>query len=414
MSKARYYLEQTVPELEDLQKKGLFEKQEITQIMRRRTDFEHRLNSRGSKTRDYLKYVEFEENLEKLRKKRYARLSKAGLINTKPSISDWASERRILFIFDRSIQKFPSDFLLWENYLNFAKKHKIFKKIYTIYNQLLQLHPTHVQSWLNAANFEYEVVGSAKNARNLFQKALRFNKDSSKLWIEYALFELSYVTKLLNRRKILGLVTEKQQLEHEASEQKEDFDGKDMIQVPSFTRDEARDQLNQLPDADLNMLGNPETNPALRGDVALTIFDIGIETLWNFKKSNQVIKEFDFKYDLALKFIEVFNKFSDLDRNYLNNHVVNYLTSNFGTQVKCMYLDITIPLVNLTIKDEAFIEMLQFSTKKYLTYKKKISDNAEQLELKNFFTQFIIERYLQDQKLDDKTKALLNTILKRL
>ncbi|KAH3687097.1 hypothetical protein WICPIJ_001926 [Wickerhamomyces pijperi] len=415
MSKARYYLEQTVPELEDLQKKGLFEKQEITQIMRRRTDFEHRLNSRGSKTRDYLKYVEFEENLEKLRKKRYARLSKAGLVNTKPSISDWASERRILFIFDRSIQKFPNDFLLWENYLNFAKQRKIFKKIYTIYNQLLQLHPTHVQSWLNAANFEYEVVGSAKNARTLFQKGLRFNKDSSKLWIEYALFELSYITKLLNRRKILGLVTEKQQLEHESSEQKGgDFGTDDMIKVPSFTRDEARDQLNQLPDADLNMLGNPETNPALRGDVALTIFDIGMDTLWGFKKANQMANEFDFKYDLALKFIDVFNKFTDLDRDYLNSHVVQYLTRSFSNEIKCVYLDITIPLINCSIKDGKFIESLQFATKKYLIFKKKLGNEADQLELKNLFTQFIIERFLQDEETDDKTKALLNTILKKL
>lgn len=65
-------------------------------IMRRRTDFEHRINSRGSKSRDYLKYVEFESNLEKLRKKRYNRLSSVGLINTKPSISDWADRKSVV------------------------------------------------------------------------------------------------------------------------------------------------------------------------------------------------------------------------------------------------------------------------------------------------------------------------------
>lgn len=69
--KVRYYLEQSVPELEDLKAKGLFDKNEITMIMRRRTDFEHRIQGRGSKPRDFLKYADFEGNLEKLRKKRY-------------------------------------------------------------------------------------------------------------------------------------------------------------------------------------------------------------------------------------------------------------------------------------------------------------------------------------------------------
>ncbi|KAH3673065.1 hypothetical protein WICMUC_003898 [Wickerhamomyces mucosus] len=415
MSKARYYLEQTVPELEDLQNKGLFTKQEITQIMRRRTDFEHRLNSRGSKVRDYLQYVEFESNLEKLRKKRYTRLSKVGLINTKPSISDWANERRILFIYDRSIQKFPNDFLLWENYLNFAKKQKLFKKIYKIYNQLLQLHPTHVPSWLNAAQFEYEVIGSAKNARILFQRALRFNKDSKKLWLNYTIFELSYITKLLNRRKILGLVTESQQIEHENSEKKAQDLNDDLIELPKITNDEIKDQLNHLPDVDLNMLGNADTNPALRGDVSLTIFDVCIETLWNFKKSNPMIKEFEFKFQISLDFLNIFDKFPDLDRSYLNNHIIQYLIINFSHEVKTTYLDIIITLRNLSIEDPEFIEYLQFSVKKYLAYKKKSNFSDDQLnELKNLVSQFLVTEYLQHDSIDEKTKSILNSIIKKL
>ena len=67
--KIRYYLEQSVPELEDLKIKGLFDKNEITMVMRRRTDFEHRITGRGCKPKDFLRYTEFETNLEKLRKR---------------------------------------------------------------------------------------------------------------------------------------------------------------------------------------------------------------------------------------------------------------------------------------------------------------------------------------------------------
>jgi U3 small nucleolar RNA-associated protein 6 len=410
-SKVRYYLEQSVPELEDLQKKGLFDKQEINLVMRRRTDFEHRLSSRGSKPRDYLKYVEFETNLEKLRSKRYSRLSSVGLVHTKPSISDWASERRITFIYDRGVQKFPNDFQIWENYISFAKKQKMFKKIYKIYTQLLQLHPTSIASWISAANFEFEYVGSAKNARTLFQRSLRFNKDSKKLWLTYTIFELSYITKLLNRRKILGLMTEKQQLEHEASEKKAmEEDG--LIELPGVTDSELKGQLNSLPDVDMNMLGNPETNPALRGDVALTVFDVCMETLFKLK-TNTNITEFEFKYDLCQEFLGVFDKFEALDRLYLGQHVVNYLIRQFAQEPKSVVLDVTLPLRNATFHDENLIEVLQAATKKYMAYKAKAQDR-EKSELKSLFSQFLSEKFLQDTSIEDKTKQIIVAITKRL
>lgn len=385
-------------------------------IMRRRTDFEHRINSRGSKSRDYLKYVEFESNLEKLRKKRYNRLSSVGLINTKPSISDWAAERRILFIYDRSIKKFPNDFALWENYLEYAKKQKLFKKIYKIYTSLLQLHPTSTSSWISAAKFEFEFVGSAKNARTLFQKGLRFNKDSKKLWLSYTIFELSYITKLLNRRKILGLITEKQQLEHEQSETKaqdvEDEEN-DLITLPGITNEELKTELNNLPDANLNMLGNPETNPALKGDVALTVFDVCMDTLFKLKKST-VQDEFEFKYDLALEFLNIFNKFEDLDRLYLSSHVVNYLLQHFSNKVQVLILDITLSLRNETIESETFIDSLQSSTKKYLAYKEKIKDQNDKSDLKLKYSSFLNEQFLQQESINDKTKQILHSIIKKL
>ncbi|KAK4996620.1 U3 snoRNP protein, partial [Cryomyces antarcticus] len=47
--KARFYLEQSVPELHELERKKIFTKDEITSIASKRSDFEHILNARGSK-----------------------------------------------------------------------------------------------------------------------------------------------------------------------------------------------------------------------------------------------------------------------------------------------------------------------------------------------------------------------------
>lgn len=392
--------------------------------MRKRTEFEHAINSRGSKPRDYMRYVEFESNLDKLRAKKYKRLSSAGLIDTKPSISDWAGERRILFVYSRAVRKFPNDLQLWDNYLNFAKSKKSFKKIYKIYNELLQLHPTSVNSWISAANFEFETVGSAQNARVLFQKALRFNKDSKRLWLTYTIFELTYISKLLNRRKLLGLMTEKQQLEHEKSEQSaikakleangagDEDDDDNIIRLGAFTNDEIKDSLNTLPEADINMLGNPETNPALKGDIALTIFDICMKTLTDLHKST-LKSTFEFQYELSLQFLDIFNKFDDLDKIYLKNHVIKYLLSNYSNKIKVLYLDITLLLKSIDINDEHFNNYLQLSTKKYLKYKQNLKADDEKLKIKQLYQEFLTENFIKNNT-NEKLTQILNSIIKKL
>lgn len=365
--KVRYYLEQSVPELEDLKVKGLFDKNEITMIMRRRTDFEHRITGRGSRPRDYLKYSEFENNLEKLRKKRYTRLSKVGLIDTKPSISDWAGVRRIMFILDRGTKKFPGDQQLWAEYLTYAKENGAIKVVYKIYSRLLQLQPRNVDAWLSAAKYEFEVNANAKGTRLLFQRGLRLNPESTILWLSYAQFELTYISKLLARRKLLGLLTE--------SEEKKETD--DMIVLP-----QAEATLN-LPDADMNMLGSPETNPALKGDVFLAVFDECVKAMG---------------FDVVEKFLQLIDQFEDLDRDYLYNHVLNYIQKEYPDDIRTVFIDITLPIRTTN-------EGLQLSVNKFMAYKAKNPNK----ELTNMF----VNRLMQIDG-NDKVKSLIQAIIKKI
>ena len=91
--KARFYLEQSVPELREWERREIFTKvglrprfsnklsladsvaqDEIASIARKRSDFEHTLNARGSHPSDYARYVDYEMNLDLLRRKRVKRL----------------------------------------------------------------------------------------------------------------------------------------------------------------------------------------------------------------------------------------------------------------------------------------------------------------------------------------------------
>lgn len=410
--KVRYYLEQSVPELEDLQNKGLFERKEITMIMRRRTDFEQRIQGRTCQPRDFIRYTEFESNLEKLRLKRYRRLAEVNLVKTKTSVSDWAGVRRILFTFDRATRKFPSDLDLWLRYLALAKEHGAIKVVYKVYSKLLQLQPRNIDAWLSAAKYEFEENSNAKGARVLFQRGLKINPELLVLWLNYAQFELAYVSKLLARRQVLGLVTEKQQreeLNREESERKsaleqdgdDDMD-KDVIQLPD---DEVSEQLNHLPEADMNVLGNPETNPVLRGDVALTVFDLCVvELLKHVPAHSTTTTDKSRTFDVVHGFLRVVDQFPNLNRDHLYVHVLNHIQLKYPRDIETLLIDITLPIRTVTVDDPQLAELLQLAVNKFLAYKQKTKNE----ELTRRFTQYL-ERFLDGA--NDRVASLLRAII---
>lgn len=436
-SKTRYYLEQCIPELDDLVDKNLFTKNEISKIMKKRTDFEHRLNSRGSSTNDYMKYIDYENNVEKLRKKRVKRILQTSKTN---SISDWSIQQRIMFIYQRGTNKFPQDLKLWAMYLNYLKTRgsdTSYKKIHAVYNQLLKLHPTNVDIWISCAKYEYEVHANFKSCRTLFQNGLRFNPDSAKLWYEYVKFELNFITKLLNRRKVMGLINEREQELDMLNDQNDKKDDEDSVKLPS-TGDIMKDKLNELPEADMNMLGNTETNPALRGDIALTIFDISIETLGkqyinkhkgyyidtDAKFEKQIKQDaVAFLFDKSMQYISLFDQFQDLDRAYLVNHLVQFWKNDHFDIIletdcpelysRLVYFDILLNIRYMTSQD-LNVDELQLSVKKYLTYKNKLDEKIMK-PVQAEYKEHIKETFLDSMDMDkDPRYKILEMIYSRL
>lgn len=445
-SKTRYYLEQAIPEVDDLVQKGLFTKNEVSTIMKKRTDFEHRLNSRGSRINDYVKYIEYEENLDKLRQKRVQRILQSKKTN---SISDWSIQQRIQFIFQRGCNKFPRELKFWSMYLNHLKtrgRKTSYRKIHNVYNQLLKLHPTNVDIWISCAKYEYEIHANFKSCRAVFQNGLRFNPDVPRLWYEYVKFELNFITKLINRRKVLGLINEREQELDMQNQQEEavakngddsDVDNEDSLAAPS-TGDSMKDKLNDLPEADMNMLGNEDTNPALRGDIALTIFDVGMNTLGkqfldkhkgyyaitdakiDKEATNALIQHL---FEISMTFVKLFDDFPDLKRDYLINHVVQFWKEeHYGTTLERefpdLYLKLLIIDISLNIRymdaEDLDIEKLQLSVNKYFAYKSKIGQDSSKALTSSY------SEYLQDallaklNKENDPRYNIIGAIIKKL
>ncbi|KAL9615541.1 MAG: hypothetical protein Q9167_000054 [Letrouitia subvulpina] len=192
--KARFYLEQSVPELQELLRKQIFSKNEISSIARKRSEFEHRINARGP---DYARYVEYEMNLENLRRKRVKRL---GIKSTSS-----VGQRRVFFIFDRATKHLPGDLGLWLQYLDFARKQKARTKVSQILTNVLRLHPTKSEFWIYAANYVFSEQGDIIQARSYMHRGLRFCQHSTTIWSEYLKLEMAHLSKVNVRRQVLGI-----------------------------------------------------------------------------------------------------------------------------------------------------------------------------------------------------------------
>ncbi|KAK7559048.1 U3 small nucleolar RNA-associated protein 6-domain-containing protein [Phyllosticta citricarpa] len=316
--KARFYLEQSVPELHELERKGLFSKAKITAIAKKRSEFEHIINGRGPKPSDYARYVEYEMNLEALRKKRAKRLGvKAG----------HQGQRRIFFIFDRAVRKHHGDLGLWMEYLNFACKEKANKKLKEILTSVLRMHPAKAELWVWAARWAMDFQADMTGARAYMQRGLRFCKHSRFLWLEYAKLEMIYVAKIAARRQILGLDQERKTVEPTA----DDADA-DMIALPDVTAEDIDPSLKKDDGVDQVALQNLANSPVLSGAIPRAIFDAAM-------------KHFEVDPALGEQFFDLFSEFdrAPCTKDILQ-HVVNILNESKPTAVSAQACSFRLPL----------------------------------------------------------------------
>lgn len=236
MEKVQFQLESTLPELKDLYDKGLFSKNEINQITKRRTAFETSLVRLKTRKDDFFKYAEYEINLERLRKVRW---KKCGYhVNPPgPSASTYSLPRRTLYILKRATAKFPGDLAVWLAYVEYAAHQGMTKVVGKGLNSALQHHPLSSTLYLllahhhlhpgdplpraaipsssaldlptsrpsTSSSFSLEGTGPARTTLLL---GLRVLPKSHTLWREYVKLELGWVEGLRRRWRVLGLTQE--------------------------------------------------------------------------------------------------------------------------------------------------------------------------------------------------------------
>lgn len=377
--KARYFLEQSVPELKELEKKKLLSPEEITAIAKKRSDFEHKINARGSSPSDYARYAEFEINVDALRKKRMKRLAVKTTTHN--------GQRRVFFVFDRGTRKFPGDVGLWMQSIEYARKQKAYKKLAQIFTNVLRLHPTKSELWIYAAQFATEEHGDMTEARSYMQRGLRFCKNSISMWLEYARLEMAYIAKIYARRQILGIGEEaekkrKQQISRE--------DDEDVMQLPKLTAEDINPEMSNKHDTDEVALQNLDNTPAMSGAIPIAIFDAAMV---------------QFKYDAEIghQFFEILADFGNIPAaNRILNHILEVLHEHAASDWHTHACDISIPLAGQAIDDPNFPSALRLSLK-------RISTALAEAKISQEFTTWC-RNWLQSQ-IKDGLDPALKTVL---
>lgn len=146
---------------------------------------------------DFLRYIEYELNLEQLRK-----IRKKQSENQKSTFGDRSIVQNIHFIFQRATKRFHGDIPLWVQYLDFCESTKSTKQFSKTVTKALQLHPRAEGLWIRAASKQWEIYRDMRTARHLLQRALRLNRRSRKLFLEYFRLECLNISHLAERREV--------------------------------------------------------------------------------------------------------------------------------------------------------------------------------------------------------------------
>ncbi|KAJ1903757.1 U3 snoRNP protein, partial [Coemansia sp. IMI 209127] len=362
----QYHLEQMVPELEDLERKGLFDKQDLRLLVKRRTKFEYALKRRRVAISDFLRYIEYEMNVNALRRERKRRMKIKG----KTTVSDYSIDQRIISIFERALVRHSQDKTLWLQFIAFVKglgsssdNNGYSRMLSKIHARAITSHPFDPKMWVVAADNEFRDNGNGGAARKLMQRALRVNPKSKELWIEYFRLELLLVEKIKSRRRVLGIDEQS-----EANEEGAEDDG--FINLPELDEekkasasvfDEIEEHIEakvlssemqkrqELTDEQRAAMAT-KANPYLQGAIARIVCDQAIAA---------IPSDLEFRKELAT----IAGQFDGMDQ--LRDHVLQTISRDFANDPTAVSYLCMAHLSGISMESPDLVDALRTAVAKF-------------------------------------------------
>lgn len=180
------HMERMLAELALYKKHGVFDEQEIKSIVDKRREFEYSVASPNRAMVDFLKYIEYEIVLDRIREKRMKK-TKARAPGLPTSIRS-----RIDRLFRRALSRYPTDQMLWRQYLEYFKSVGDRRRSIEIALRLPAKFPKSEELWIDSARLITE-LGDIGSARVLLQRAARLVRDKKRILLEFLCLEIDHL-----------------------------------------------------------------------------------------------------------------------------------------------------------------------------------------------------------------------------
>ena len=345
--------------------------------------------SRDSHVAHYNRYLQYETNLEALRRQRTKRLAVKS--------STHAGRRRIFTIFERATQKFPGNVELWLSYAGYARNQRAHIKVSEVITRMLRLHPASPRLWIYAASYALE-AGDMVEARSYLQRGLRFCETDSDLWLEYTRLELIFIARLLGRQKILGL----DEPPPNAIGRKYQSEGvsDDLIALPSILS-EGFEATSTSQDLDLVVAEKVDYESILSGAIPLAILTAAERRLENFEA-------------FSLRFFDMAAEFDQLPCcRALLEHVLTKLRSGTASTLPTIMRHIQVPLIGVKADTADFPVSLGQALSRIDKALAEIHNGEQALELKQDLLRWTMS-LLDEPSIDPDIRKVLEITTSKL
>lgn len=170
--------------------------------MKRRTEFELRVTGRTCTAADFLRYAEYEQRLEKLRKIRANKTRSTGI----PTVSTYSIPRHVTNLLSMATRRFPTNKTLWHALINHVKSITPIsqKQVSKVLTSAIAAQPNDPEFWLVAIRWN-ERHEDASTTRKLIMRSLRFVKQNKEIWSAWIRLEIAFADKLRKRWGVLGI-----------------------------------------------------------------------------------------------------------------------------------------------------------------------------------------------------------------
>ena len=260
-------LEELLPELEQLERVQLFTKPEVRAVIKKRKEFEYRLQRKRKSLDDFTRYIDYEKNLLQLIWKRRERF---GYKHKKADI-DLKIVSRICQLYRIGTIRFSDNVPLFLAHVEFCKQVKQLAQGSRVFQRLLRTHAHRQDLWKAAAQYEMEDNNSPETSRRLLLRALRLHPESAALWTAHFRMELQYVDLLRQRQNLLGVPKKELTMEGEKSEEDEDADSGKEDSDNEKEDQEGREDDDNEPKKKKQKRSAPEPDPVMDGAVAMAV-----------------------------------------------------------------------------------------------------------------------------------------------